>query len=206
MSLPLYGLSDGWLALQDRPPGVEEVTGWGLEVRGLHWHADTAKEPLPLHRLQGRARTRNVLSHHTSMTNLEKKKRGSTWTNTWTKVGGSSSDIWAMGMSSRSQGGFFLCRLLVLSRSGSAMFSVPPQACQLHRQRGRRCGYWNDSHRIMEKLKQLPLKYTINFEGSVCCCKHGVHNDIVVQSCFTRGCWDPAFDSSTGTCIFLLIK
>lgn len=61
--------------MQDRPPGVEEVTGWGLEVRGLHWHADTAKEPLPLHRLQGRARTRNVLSHHTSMTNLEKKKK-----------------------------------------------------------------------------------------------------------------------------------
>lgn len=52
---------------------------------------------------------------------------------TWTKLDGSSSDIWAVGMSSLSQGGFFLCRLLVLSRRGSAMLSVPPQACQLHR-------------------------------------------------------------------------
>lgn len=49
-------------------------------------------------------------------------------------MGGSSSDIWVVGMSSLSQGGFFLCRLLVLSRRGSAMFSVPPQACQLHTQ------------------------------------------------------------------------
>ena len=59
---------------------------------------------------------------------VRKRERESTWT----KVGGSSNDIWAVGMSSLSQGGFFLCRLLVLSRRVSAMFSVPPQACQLH--------------------------------------------------------------------------
>lgn len=48
---PLDGLSDGGLALQDRPPGVEEVARRGLQVRGLHWHADAPQEPLPLHRL-----------------------------------------------------------------------------------------------------------------------------------------------------------
>lgn len=48
---PLDGLSDGRLALQDRPPGVEEVARRGLQVRGLHWHADAPQEPLPLHRL-----------------------------------------------------------------------------------------------------------------------------------------------------------
>lgn len=48
---PLDGLSDGRLALQDGPPGVEEVARRGLQVRGLHWHADAPQEPLPLHRL-----------------------------------------------------------------------------------------------------------------------------------------------------------
>lgn len=40
-------------------------------------------------------------------------------------------------MSSLSQGGFFLCRLLVLSRRGSAMFPAPPQGCQLHDRKGK---------------------------------------------------------------------
>lgn len=78
-------------------------------------------------------------SHETKLT--IKGERDSVRQNTWTKVGGSSSDIWAVGMSSLSQGGFFLCRLLVLSRRGSAMFSVPPQACQLHWERRRKCRY-----------------------------------------------------------------
>lgn len=40
--------------LQDRPPGVKDIAGWGLEVRGLDWHADTAQKTLSLHRLQRR--------------------------------------------------------------------------------------------------------------------------------------------------------
>ena len=52
VSLPLDGLRDGGLALEGGPPGVEEVPGRGLEVGGLHRHADAAQEALTLHRLQ----------------------------------------------------------------------------------------------------------------------------------------------------------
>lgn len=101
-------------------------------------------------------RTRKKKSVNTSHAKNDKGdknlERVSVRKNTWTKVGGSSSDIWAVGMSSLSQGGFFLCRLLVLSRRGSAMFSVPPQACQLHRQRRRRCHY-NECQWITCNLK-----------------------------------------------------
>lgn len=95
-----------------------------------------------------------VRTHMKSVNTSHNKNNKTTWQkggwdfvrkNTWTKVGGSSSDIWVVGMSSLSQGGFFLCRLLVLSRRGSAMFSVPPQACQLHIKRRRRRCYQNKS-------------------------------------------------------------
>lgn len=75
---PLDGLSDGRLALQDGPPGVEEVAGRGLQVRGLHRHADAPQEPLPLHRLRRTTETdgRSVNGKSVTKTNDSQERDG----------------------------------------------------------------------------------------------------------------------------------